>query len=326
MAGKHRYKHRYKRQDGDRRNTGRSRGAKGRLGRNLSVSAVLVILLATGYLKLEDIRLPAESDPKEIGTTVSTGEMQVTFLDVGQGDCTIVRTEGHAAVVDTGNNDQGEKVVSYLEDQGIDTLDYLLLTHPDADHIGGGGNVLEGLEVKKVIMPDVENDTKTYDEVAEDIERYQVEVIHPEKGDTFPLGDAEFTILCPEEELESSSDMNGSSVGIKLVHGENSFVMCGDAEERSEEAMVKQFGSELECDVLKCGHHGSSTATSDEFLKKTDPVWAVISCGTDNSYGHPHAEVLDKLEQADTQVYRTDRQGTIVAVSDGSEIAWECEK
>ena len=246
MAGKHRYKHRYKRQDGDRRNTGRSRGAKGRLGRNLSVSAVLVILLATGYLKLEDIRLPAGSDPQEIGTTVSTGEMQVTFLDVGQGDCTIVRTEGHAAVVDTGNNDQGEKVVSYLEDQGIDTLDYLILTHPDADHIGGGDNVLEGLEVKKVIMPDVENDTKTYDEVAEDIERYQVEVIHPEKGDTFPLGDAEFTILCPEEELESASDMNGSSVGIKLVHGENSFVMCGDAEERSEEAMVEQFGSELE--------------------------------------------------------------------------------
>lgn len=315
----------------DRRRNAKKRNTnsgKQRWGRRLPVTAVLMVLLATGYLKLEDaaIHLPSGQDKRAIETTVAAGEMQVTFLDVGQGDCTIVRTEGHAAVVDTGNNDQGEKVVSYLEDQGIDTLDYLILTHPDADHIGGGDNVLEGIEVKKVIMPDVENDTKTYEEVMEDIEKYQVEVVHPREGDSFSLGDAAFTVLCPEEEIGSAEDMNGSSVGIKLVHGDNSFVMCGDAEERSEEAMVEHFGEELECDVLKCGHHGSSTATSDEFLEKTDPVWAVISCGKDNSYGHPHAEVLDKLERADTQVYRTDRQGSIVAVSDGKEITWECEK
>lgn len=315
----------------DRRRNAKKRNTnsgKQRWGRRLPVTAVLMVLLATGYLRLEDaaIHLPSGQDKRAIETTVAAGEMQVTFLDVGQGDCTIVRTEGHAAVVDTGNNDQGEKVVSYLEDQGVDTLDYLILTHPDADHIGGGDNVLEGIEVKKVIMPDVENDTKTYDEVMEDIEKYQVEVVHPREGDSFFLGDAAFTVLCPEEELGSVEDMNGSSVGIKLVHGDNSFVMCGDAEERSEEAMVEHFGEELECDVLKCGHHGSSTATSDEFLEKTDPVWAVISCGKDNSYGHPHAEVLDKLERTDTQVYRTDLQGSIVAVSDGNEITWKCEK
>lgn len=322
MAGKRRYQNK----DARKRGTDRPLGVKRRAGRSLSAAAALIILLAAGYLKLEDLHIPTDWNRPKISATVPAGEMQVTFLDVGQGDCTVVQTEGHAAVIDTGNNDQGEKVVSYLESEGIDTLDYLILTHPDADHIGGGDNVLEGLEVKKVIMPDVENDTKTYDEVAEDIDTYRVEVVHPQEGDTFPLGDAEFTVLCPEEELESAGDMNGSSVGIKLVHGENSFVMCGDAEERSEEAMVERFGSELECDVLKCGHHGSSTATTDEFLEKTDPVWAVISCGEDNSYGHPHAEVLDKLERADTQVYRTDRQGTIVAVSDGSKITWECEK
>lgn len=166
----------------------------------------------------------------------------------------------------------------------------------------------------------------TYQEVMEEISRYDVDVKYPEVGDIFTLGDAEFTVLCPEPELVSQDDMNNSSVGIKLVHGENSFVMCGDAEAKSEQEMVKRFGSSLECDVLKCGHHGSNTATSDEFLAAVNPTWAVISCGKENRYGHPHSEVLDKLENDDVQIYRTDLRGTITAVSDGSQISWKCEK
>ena len=252
--------------------------------------------------------------------------MKVTVLEVGQGDCTLIQAGGQNMVMDVGNNDQGERVVSYLKEQGIGKLDYLLLSHPDADHIGGGDNVLENFEVQTVIMPEVANDTMTYQEVMEEISRYDVDVKYPEVGDIFTLGDAEFTVLCPEPELVSQDDLNNSSVGIKLVHGENSFVMCGDAEAKSEQEMVKRFGSSLECDVLKCGHHGSNTATSDEFLAAVNPTWAVISCGKENRYGHPHSEVLDKLENDDVQIYRTDLRGTITAVSDGSQISWKCEK
>ena len=122
-------------------------------------------------------------------------------------------------------------------------------------------------------------------------------------------------MLCPETDLVSSDDTNDASVGIKLVHGENSFVMCGDASEKSESAMVKRFGSALECDVLKCGHHGSRTSTSEVFLKATNPTWAV-----------PHQETLERLNNDDVQVYRTDLLGTIIATSDGTNISWFSEK
>lgn len=257
---------------------------------------------------------------------VTDGEMQVVFLDVGQGDCTIVRTREADMVIDCGDKGSGDLVVEYLQEQGIEKLEYLILTHPDADHIGGADEVLESIEVERVLMPDVANDTRAYEEVQEQIETQGIVTEHPSVGDEYQLGDAVFWILCPEKELVKESDLNGSSLGIKLVHGENSFVMCGDAESVSEQAMVERFGNNLECDVLKCGHHGSSTATSPAFLEATDPTWAVISCGEGNSYGHPHVEVLAALEEDDVQIYRTDRQGTIIALSDGKELRWSAEK
>lgn len=302
-------------------------GRKKKTGRKgIAAVVVALILFAGGYIGYDELAELAGFHDMEFEETDVSGGMEVTFLDVGQGDCTIIEAEGHHAVIDTGNNNQGEKVVSFLEENGIDTLDYLIFTHPDADHIGGGDNVLEEIEVQKVIMPDLANDTKTYEEVAEDLEKFRVEVIYPEVGEQFRLGDAEFTILCPEPELVDENNMNEASVGIKLVHGKNSFVMCGDAEEGSEQRMVERFGKSLECDVLKCGHHGSYTATSKAFLKAADPVWAVISCGVDNSYGHPHQEVLSRLEDEDVLIYRTDQMGTITAFSDGTDITWKCEK
>lgn len=301
-------------------------GNTGKGRKSITAVIAVIVLMAGGYVGLDDITAFVAGGQEVIKDTVAYGEMRVTFLDVGQGDCTLVQADGHNALIDTGNNDQGEKVVAYLKSQGIDTLDYLILTHPDADHIGGGDNVLESVEVSRILMPDVANDTMTYEEVMDDIDIYQVEVVHPEVGDTFELGDAVFTVLCPEEELVSESDMNGSSVGVKLVHGNNSFVMCGDAEEKSEQAMVSRFGEHLEADVLKCGHHGSSTATTEAFLQAVNPTWAVISCGKDNSYGHPHSEVLAKLQDEDVQVYRTDELGSVVAESDGTQIRWTAEK
>lgn len=306
---------------------GKKKQNKGK--KSLPALVIAGILVVTGYMNLDefiDFTGISEESEQKIESTVAEDEMKVTFLDVGQGDCTVVQAGEHNLVMDTGNNNQGEKVVDFLRKNGINKLDYLILSHPDADHIGGGDNVLENIEVEQVIMPDIANDTMTYEEVMEDIKKYDVDIINPEVGESYALGDAQFTILCPEEELVNENDMNGSSVGIKLVHGDKSFVMCGDAEKKSEQAMVERFGGNLECDVLKCGHHGSSTATIDEFLAMTDPTWAVISCGKDNSYGHPHWETIAKLEDSDAQIYRTDKLGTITAVSDGKTIHWSSEE
>ena len=187
-------------------------------------------LAVAGYANLDDITTVSGKSDRSIADTVATREMKVTFLDVGQGDCTIVQTEGHNMLIDAGNNDQGESVVAYLLKNGIDTLDYLILTHPDADHIGGADDVLENIDVQMVLMPDVANDTITYLEVIDDIKEFNIQIVYPRVGEIFTLGDAEFTVLCPDEELVDQSDLNSSSVGIKLNHGINSFVMCGDAE------------------------------------------------------------------------------------------------
>lgn len=300
---------------------------KKRRKKKLPAVAVVGILLVTGCINLRDFMQDDTQGRanQALTTTTANGEMDVTFFDVGQGDCTLIQTEEETMLIDAGNNHKGELVVQYLEDAGVKKLDYLVLTHPDADHIGGADNVIENVEVERVLMPKVTNDTMTYEEVIEDIELYGIEVIHPETEKVYTLGDAEFMILCPDVSVEKENDLNNASVGIKLIHGENSFVLCGDAEEESEHEMVREFGSELECDVLKCGHHGSATASSQEFLEATDPTWAVISCGEDNSYGHPHAEVLERLENDDVQTYRTDRLGTIRAVSDGENIHWSSE-
>lgn len=299
---------------------------KGYLG---LLAAFLAVVFGVGTMQITDEAVElfsgAAREEKITESTEAAGEMEVTFLDVGQGDCTIIRTEGHAMMVDTGDNRTGDEVAAYLQEQGISSLDYLILTHPDADHIGGGDNVLESVEVKQVLMPDVVNDTKTYGEVIQDIELYNVDTVSPVPGETYSLGDAEFIILSPEPDAVNGEYARGISIGIKLIHGENSFVMCGDAEEEAEKEMVERFGGELECDVLKCGHHGSSTSTTDLFLEKTNPTWAVISCGKDNSYGHPHAEVIAKLEADDIQIYRTDLLGTITARSDGKQISWSHE-
>ena len=295
--------------------------------KGIPAAIMLILALIGGFAERGNLMERMSGEPvQNIADTVATGQMKVTYLNVGQGDCTIIQTEGHNAMIDAGNNHEGKDVVDYLNQQGIDKLDYLILTHPDADHIGGGDDVLEKIEVEQVIMPDVANDTMTYEEVMDDIEKENVPVEHPKVGEEFGFGDATFTVFCPETDLVSSDDTNDASVGIELVHGENSFVMCGDASEKSESAMVKRFGSALECDVLKCGHHGSRTSTSEVFLKATNPTWAVISCGVDNSYGHPHQETLERLNNDDVQVYRTDLLGTIIATSDGTNISWFSEK
>ena len=266
------------------------------------------------------------ADPADIITDGSAeGYLRVHFIDVGQGDSILIQAGEQAMLVDAGTNESGSVVTEYLRSLNITKLDYLIGTHPHEDHIGGLDDVIHSFDIGTVIMPDVSHTTQTYEDVLDALLEKNLTVTAPHPGDSYSIGDASFTVLSPSAEIAEQAaendDLNNLSVGIRLVYGSNAFVLCGDAESDSEEAMVES-GLDLKADVLKAGHHGSSTSTSDAFLAAVDPDYAVISCGKDNSYGHPHQETMDKLNAADISIFRTDEQGTVVAVSDGSSITW----
>lgn len=248
-----------------------------------------------------------------------SSDMEVHFLDVGQGDCTLIRSGEHAMLIDGGNNKWGKEIQSYLESKGIRKLDYIIGTHPDADHVGGLDIVIQNTESAQLLVPDVSKDTRTYEEVIEAAEARNTEIRHPKAGERYELGEAVFTVVAPNG--SKYDNINEYSIGILLEHGENSFLFVGDAEEQSEREMV-QKKRKIDADVYKVSHHGSRTATGDEFLAAVSPEYAVISCGEGNSYGHPHADVLNRLRQEGIKIFRTDDQGTIVASSDGQKLQW----
>lgn len=271
---------------------------------------LLVITLLSGCV--------GENQPVRQVKEVSSN-LEVHFLDVGQGDCTLITSGEHAMLIDAGNNDRGTQVQAYLQSKGIKKLDYIIGTHPDADHIGGLDVVIYKFPSGKILFPDITKDTRTYEEVIEAADAKSNKIYHPKVGEEYTLGEATFTVIAPNGDGYESANEN--SVGILLQHGEKRFLFVGDVEEQSEQDMLKN-GIDLQADVYKVSHHGSSTGTTEEFLEAVNPQYAVISCGEGNSYGHPHAEVLNLLRMNGIDTFRTDEQGTIVATSDGKTIRW----
>jgi competence protein ComEC len=274
----------------------------------------------------KDIQVDNKSGNKSESITVASqpnkvtnSKMTVYFLDVGQADSIIIESAGHYMLVDAGNNGDGDFVVNYLKDLGAKSLDYVIGTHPHEDHIGGLDDVIDNFKVSNIIMPEVTTTTDTFDDVVSAIEDNGLLITTPVVGDEYKIGEAEFTILSPNDDYQE--EYNDWSVGIKLTNGENSFVMCGDAEQKAEDDICNN-GINLIADVLKIGHHGSDTSTSDLFLEAVNPTYAVISVGEGNQYGHPALETLKKLKDAGIKYFRTDEQGTIIAVSDGKKITW----
>ena len=255
--------------------------------------------------------------------TENTGTQyfEVHFLDVGEGLSVLVRSDEHAMLYDGGNADSSSFVVSYLKQQGISTLDYIIASHYDADHISGLIGALHVFDVQNVIAPDYTHGSSTYESFIRSVEEKGLTIHHPSVGETFSLGSSSFTVLSPEHEYE---DSNNNSIAVRIANGKNHFLVTGDAEEESENDICTS-GLRLQSDVLCCGHHGSSNATTDELLSAVKPDYAVISCGAGNEYGHPHWETLQKLEDQGVTVYRTDESGTIIAYSDGNDIWWESE-
>lgn len=247
-----------------------------------------------------------------------TNELTVEFLDVGQGLSVLFESGGQTMIYDGGNRNHSSYVVSYLQNKGIEDIDYMIASHWDEDHIAGLVGCLNAFQVNNVIGPDYTHDSKIYNSFMSGVESQGLSVQHPAPGDMFSLGSATVTILSP---VSITEDSNNNSVAVKVQNGDNTFILTGDAEYQ-EESDIINTGISLDCDVLCLGHHGSASSSSYDFLAKTTPEYAVISCGENNSYGHPHEETMEKLQAMDTKLFRTDKQGEIIAVSDGTTITW----
>lgn len=302
-------------------------GKFGIIRKNMAVLWTVIFLLLAGcgsanVVNPSEVSSYGTMQQKEAETNESTektgGTLQVHYIDVGQGDATLLICDGEAMLIDGGNNDKGTALQSYLNSQNVTSLKYVIGTHPDADHIGGLDVVITKFDCEMVLLPEEEKDTATYRDVIEAIDYRGSKKVTPAVGEVYTLGSAEFTIVGPTEE---SSDSNDNSIALVLRHGENGFYFEGDSSETAEENIINT-GIDLHSNVYMAGHHGSKTSSSDAILAEVEPDYAVISVGEENSYGHPNAEVLNKLRQRGVEVFRTDEQGTIVAKSDGENLTW----
>ena len=289
-------------------------------------NSFLVFIVAgalTFLLNILGLDIPVNDTSKHEVGKFDTETMKVHFLDVDQGLAILVQLGDEVLVYDGGERDTSSFVVAYLKDQRVREIDYLISSHYDSDHVSGLIGCLNTFDVKMVIGSDYVHDSNLYTSFMDAVDAEGLKMQYPEVGTQYRMEDAVITILSPEE---ITGDSNSNSVAIMLSYGEMDFIFTGDADYKSEREMIETFGYDLDCEVLSVGHHGSATATSEDFLYETTPDYAVISCGKDNSYGHPHKETLQFLQEYEVEVLRNDESGTIVAETDGVEILWTTEK
>lgn len=283
----------------------------------LTTLIVIIALIFSFFPEAKNYILDLFEAPRF--TTLTDGELSVHFLDVDQGDSILILApSGESMLIDTSISKMDDVIIEYLRSVGVRKLDHLVLTHPDGDHIGSATKILEKVGAKNVYMPDITNNTKTFETLLETIDRLDIPLIIPEIYDNINVGNARLTVLAP---VKSSNDINEMSLVLRLDYGEISFLFTGDAGTKSEALMLNEHSpSSLKAQVIKLGHHGSSGSSSRAFLLAVDPSYAIISCGKDNSYGHPHKEVLDRLDELGIPSYITHECGSIVFSTDGKKL------
>lgn len=283
------------------------------------ILSVLITIL--GMFILTGCNISIDSSDNTTNSSVSLDKAQIYYLDVGQGDSELIRLPtGENILIDAGLKSGSDQLTAYLKELGVDKIDILIATHPHADHIGGMEKVIENFEIGEIYMPKIADDqiptTATYTKLLEAIQAKGMKINQAKAGTTiFSNDNAALEILAPNN--TEYKDLNNYSIVTKLTYGNNRFLFTGDAEKESENEMLSK-GYDLSCDILKLGHHGSSTSTTNQFLTAASPSAAIISCGKDNDYGHPHQETIDKINSSHITVYRTDLDGTILAETDGT--------
>lgn len=253
----------------------------------------------------------------EVDKIELTDDLTIFYLDVGQADSTLIKSQDKYMLIDAGNNKDGRKLVDYFKKLGIESFEYVVGTHAHEDHIGGMDDVIENFKIKNFYMPDDITTTKTFEDVLDSLEKNNVTFKTPEIGTKLKLGESNIEILYVAKDKE---DLNDDSIVLKLTYKNTSFLFTGDATNNVEKEILD---SNLESTILKVGHHGSKYSSSANFLTKVRPKYAIISCGKKNDYGHPHDITVQKLEKLNSKIYRTDELGTIVAISDGDNITFK---
>ncbi|MGM0604005.1 MAG: MBL fold metallo-hydrolase [Bacillota bacterium] len=267
---------------------------------------IILLILIAGLLMLFSFNTTAQN-------------LKIHFLDVGQGDSILIEeAEGQKILVDGGDrSDQiAAGIINYLKDQNIKKLDYIISTHPHADHIGGLVDIIDSFEVGTVLDSGKIHSSKTYENYLIKIDQENIDFDTPRKGDKLKIGKSEINFLHPEQELEQY-DLNNSSLVFVLKFGEQNFLFTGDIEKEVESELLQE-NPELKVNLIKVPHHGSRSSSSAKWISSLKPEVAVIQVGADNHYGHPAAEVIELYQNEGARVYRNDLNGNIVITADGS--------
>lgn len=293
---------------------------------SILISLMTICLLFTGGCSVEvvqdlgEIRNSVLSMNEDTAEQVEDDRLQVQFLDVGQGSATLLHQGNSWMLIDGGDRDYSSYVVSYLKKLGITSLDYVVATHYDSDHLSGLVGVLKNFECKQILTADYKMDTKTYKAFWEVVKNKKIPVTYPKQKEEYPFADSTLEIIGPA--YYGYEDSNSNSIGIRIRYGENTFLVCGDCTEESEQDLLYQR-MDVDSDVFVVNHHGSKHSNTKEFIEAVSPDSAIISCGPGNDYGHPHAPVMLTLQEQGVELYRTDLQGTITAISDGETITFK---
>lgn len=284
--------------------------------KNNKISLIILFIAIIGYIitTYSNYLNPSQANETRNQNIVTT-DLKVYFFDVGQADSILITNNGHNMLIDAGNNEDGPKLVKYIkEDLGITEFDYLIGTHPHEDHIGGLDDIINNFDIKKIYLPDITTTTKTFEDVLDAISSKELTITIPKIGETFKLGEADFTILYTGT---NSSDLNSTSIITKMIFGKYSYLFTGDTTSDIEKTILDQ---NIDIDVLKVAHHGSKYSSSLEFLEKTTPSYAIISVGKNNSYNHPSSETINNLKKYTNNIYLTSELGTILLTSNGQTI------
>lgn len=285
--------------------------AKKKKKENKLLRILLIIITICYGLYISEIEETYSLDPNQTNNILT-----VTYLDVGQADSILIENNNEYMLIDAGNNDDGPLLVKYFKEKNITTFKYLIGTHPHEDHIGGLDDVINNFNINTIYMPDVITTTKTFLDVLDSIENNNLTYKVPKIEEKFTLGDATLEVLYTGVDTK---DLNNTSIVLRLDYKNTSFLFTGDATDITEKILLKKKQN-LKVDVLKVGHHGSKYSTTTDFLNATNPKYAIISVGKNNTYNHPDTKTINKLNKYNIETHRTDNEETIIITSDGNNI------
>ncbi|AQW24158.1 ComEC/Rec2 family competence protein [Clostridium perfringens] len=274
-----------------------------------SIIGIIVVLLA-GYFGIDltqDSKVPKDS------------ELMISYMDVGQGDAEYIKVNGNDILIDAGPRSNSKELLEQLKAKNIDDFELVIATHPHEDHIGGMVDVFKEYEVKAFYSPKITHTTKTYENLVKAVKDEGLKTKELKGGMVIDLGEgAKFEVFTPQK--SEYEELNDYSPIMKLSFGDTSYLFTGDAEKLAEEEALAKYKTSLDSDVIKFGHHGSSSSSSNAFIEAVSPKYGIISCAKDNKYGHPHRETLDIIKKYNIKTFRTDTDGEIILTSDGKSI------